>query len=56
MDSLDTSTKCMDAVQFARAGVLGRRAFGALLTAASLLFDANPAHGAESAPHHAVTR
>jgi hypothetical protein len=56
MDSLDASTKGMDAVQFRRAGVLGSRVFGALLTAASLLFDANPAHGAEAAPHSAVTR
>lgn len=56
MHSLDASTNGMDAVQSGRAGVLRGRAFGALLTAASLLFDANPARGAESAPHHAVTR
>ena len=56
MDSLDASTKGMDAVQFRRTGVLCNRAFGALLTAASLLFAANPAHAAEAAPHDAVTR
>jgi hypothetical protein len=55
MDSLDVSTNGMDAVQSKRTGVLSC-AFGALLTATSLLFDANPARGAETAPHHAATR
>jgi hypothetical protein len=56
MDSLDAPTNGMDAVQSERTGVLLSRAFGALLTASSLLFDANPARGAETAPHHAATR
>ena len=56
MDTLDASTKGMDTVQSVRTRVLVRRAFGALLTASSLLFEANPARGAESAPHDAATR
>ena len=56
MDSLDASTNGMDAVQPKGAGVLIGRAFYALLMASSLLFEANPARGAEMAPHHAATR
>jgi uncharacterized protein YkwD len=51
MEFLDAPPACTDAVQIESDGVQSRwsRLFGALLTAASLLFAATPAHGADCA-------